>query len=229
MIIFDNVTKVYKTGARPALDRVSLEVSKGELVFLVGESGSGKSTCLHLLLRQEKATSGQVRLFGKDISKLSSRKVPKIRRQLGCVFQDFRLLPDISVQDNVALAIQVIGESRQKVKQAVGEALELVGLEGKGRRLPTELSGGEQQRVAVARAMVNKPALLLADEPTGNLDPKKSLSIMSLLERINRTGTTIIMATHDSSLVDQFRMRVIELSDGQVVRDDAQGVYGGGK
>lgn len=229
MIIFDNVTKVYKTGARPALDRVSLEVDEGELVFLVGESGSGKSTCLHLLLRQEKATSGKVWLFGKDLSKMSSRKVPKLRRKLGCVFQDFRLLPDISVQDNVALALKVIGESRHKVKTAVGEALELVGLEGKGRRLPSELSGGEQQRVAVARAMVNKPALLLADEPTGNLDPKKSLSIMSLLERINRTGTTIIMATHASSLVDQFRKRVIELSDGQVVRDDAQGVYGGGK
>lgn len=229
MIIFDNVTKVYKKGARPALDRVSLEVEKGEFVFIVGQSGSGKSTLLRILLREENITSGSIKVLGKDVGTMSKWRVPRIRRQIGCVFQDFRLLPDLNVFDNVALAMQVIGESRRKIKLEVPLVLEMVGLEGRSKRLPRELSGGEQQRVAIARAMVNKPQLLMADEPTGNLDPKRSLGIMGLLDRINRSGTTVIMATHADTIVDQMRRRVIEIADGQVVRDDSHGVYGGGK
>ena len=229
MIRFDNVSKVYARGARPALDDVSVEVSRGEFVFLVGASGSGKSTFLRLVLREERPTAGRVFVLGRDLAQVSAWKVPQVRRQIGVVFQDFRLLTNKSVYDNVAIALQVIGKPRHHIQTTVPEVLELVGLEGKERRLPHELSGGEQQRVAIARAFVNRPAILLADEPTGNLDPRTSVGIMRLLDRINRTGTTIVMATHDNAIVDQMRKRVIELVDGVVVRDQDRGVYGAGR
>ena len=226
MIRFDHVTMVYQPGARPALDDVSLEVKRGEFVFLVGKSGSGKSTFLQLTMREIRATSGTVWVLGHDVGKLSRWSVPKLRRQVGTVFQDFRLLPSKSVYENVALAMQVIGKPRHAIETQVPEVLELVGLDGKEKRLPHELSGGEEQRVAIARAMVNRPELLLADEPTGNLDPDTSLGIMRLLDRINRNGTTVVMATHDAAIVNQMRMRVIELHDGTVARDQDSGVYG---
>lgn len=229
MIRFDKVSKVYARGARPALDEVSVEVERGEFVFLVGASGSGKSTFLRLVLREERPTSGQVFALGRDLSQVSNFKVPHLRRQIGVVFQDFRLLTNKSVYDNVAIALQVIGKPRHHIQTTVPEVLEMVGLEGKEKRLPHELSGGEQQRVAIARAFVNRPSILLADEPTGNLDPKTSIGIMRLLDRINRTGTTIVMATHDDEIVDQMRKRVIELVDGVVVRDQDRGVYGAGR
>jgi cell division transport system ATP-binding protein len=226
VIRFDEVTKVYPGTQRPALNQVSLEVMKGEFVFLVGTSGSGKSTFLRLALREEKATKGVVRVSGKDVSKLSTWKVPQLRRTLGVVFQDFRLLPNKTVFENVAFALQVIGKPRHAIATTVPEVLELVGLAGKEQRFPHELSGGEQQRVAIARAFVNRPAILLADEPTGNLDPTTSIGIMRLLDRINKTGTTIVMATHDTEIVDSMRKRVIELQDGRKVRDQDRGVYG---
>ncbi|MGC0273905.1 cell division ATP-binding protein FtsE [Pseudactinotalea sp. Z1739] len=226
MIRFQKVSKVYARGARPALDRIELEVERGEFLFLVGASGSGKSTFLRLVLREERPTSGKVFVAGRDLSKISQWKVPHLRRTIGTVFQDFRLLQSKTVFENVALALQVIGKPRHHVMSTVPETLELVGLAGKERRLPAELSGGEQQRVAIARAFVNRPAILLADEPTGNLDPSTSVGIMRLLDRINRTGTTIVMATHDDEIVDQMRKRVVELVDGQMVRDQARGVYG---
>jgi cell division transport system ATP-binding protein len=226
VIRFDEVTKVYPGTQRPALDKVSLEVTKGEFVFLVGASGSGKSTFLRLVLKEERATKGVVRVSGKDVAKLSSWKVPQLRRTIGVVFQDFRLLPNKTVFDNVAFALQVIGKPRRAILQTVPEVLELVGLSGKEHRFPHELSGGEQQRVAVARAFVNRPAILLADEPTGNLDPATSAGIMRLLDRINKTGTTIVMATHDTEIVDSMRKRVVELQDGKKIRDHDQGVYG---
>ncbi len=227
MIRFENVTKVYARGAAPALDDVSLEIEREEFVFLVGKSGSGKSTFLQLTLREQRATKGEVWVLGRDLTKLSQWRVPKLRRQVGTVFQDFRLLPQKSVYENVALAMQVIGKPRHSIAAAVPEVIEMVGLQGKEERLPSELSGGEEQRVAIARAMVNRPPLLLADEPTGNLDPETSLGIMRLLDRINRSGTTVVMATHDSKIVDQMRKRVIELEDGRVIRDQNRGVYGG--
>ena len=226
MIRFDEVTKVYSGTQRPALNQVSLEVTKGEFVFLVGASGSGKSTFLRLALREEKASQGVVRVSGKDVAKLSSWKVPQLRRTIGVVFQDFRLLPNKTVFENVAFALQVIGKPRHAISHTVPEVLDLVGLEGKEHRFPHELSGGEQQRVAIARAFVNRPSILLADEPTGNLDPTTSGGIMRLLDRINKTGTTIVMATHDSELVDSMRKRVIELQDGKKIRDQDRGVYG---
>jgi cell division transport system ATP-binding protein len=226
VIRFENVTKVYKGTSRPALDAMSLEVVKGEFVFLVGASGSGKSTFLRLVLREERATSGLVHVAGKDVARLASWKVPQLRRQIGVVFQDFRLLPNKTVFENVAFALQVIGKPRHAIAHTVPEVLDLVGLAGKDRRFPHELSGGEQQRVAVARAFVNRPSILLADEPTGNLDPATSVGIMRLLDRINRTGTTIVMATHDDEIVDQMRKRVCELEDGRLVRDQDRGVYG---
>jgi cell division transport system ATP-binding protein len=226
VIRFDNVTKVYPQTSRPALDNVSLEVSKGEFVFLVGASGSGKSTCLRLVLKEDKPTKGAVHVAGKDVARLSSWKIPHLRRQIGVVFQDFRLLPNKTVFENVAFALQVIGKPRHAIAHTVPEVLDLVGLAGKERRFPNELSGGEQQRVAIARAFVNRPAILLADEPTGNLDPTTSVGIMRLLDRINRTGTTILMATHDDEIVDQMRKRVVELEDGKLVRDQDRGVYG---
>jgi cell division transport system ATP-binding protein len=226
VIRFSDVTKVYPSQVRPALDTVTLEIDKGEFVFLVGASGSGKSTFLRLLLKEERPTAGQVEVLGKDLSKLSNWKVPQLRRQMGTVFQDFRLLPNKTVFENVAFALQVIGRPDSTIKQVVPEVLELVGLEGKEFRMPGELSGGEQQRVAIARAFVNRPLLLIADEPTGNLDPSTSVGIMKLLDRINRTGTTVIMATHDAAIVDQMRKRVIELEQGHLVRDQKRGVYG---
>jgi cell division transport system ATP-binding protein len=226
MIRFEDVTKVYTRGARPALDRVTVDVERGEFVFLVGASGSGKSTFLHLVLREERPTGGSVFVAGRDLSNLSSWKVPQLRRQIGVVFQDFRLLPNKSVFENVAFAMQVIGEPRHTIRTRVPEVLELVGLDGKEKRRPDELSGGEQQRVAIARAMVNRPQILLADEPTGNLDPTTSLGITRLLDRINRNGTTVMMATHDDEMVDELRKRVIELKMGEVVRDESRGVYG---
>lgn len=229
MIRFEDVTKVYSKGARPALDNVSLEIGREEFVFLVGKSGSGKSTFLQLVLREQRSSSGNVWVLGQELSRLSNWRVPKLRRQVGTVFQDFRLLQSKSVYENIALAMEVIGKPRYAIRTAVPEVLELVGLQGKEKRLPSELSGGEEQRVAIARAMVNRPALLLADEPTGNLDPETSLGIMRLLDRINRSGTTVVMATHDSKIVDQLRKRVIELEDGQVIRDQDRGVYGGAR
>jgi len=228
VIRLEHVSKTYRTSARPALDDVTLEIDEGEFVFLVGSSGSGKSTFLRLLLKEEQPTHGTVRVAGKELGKLSNWKVPALRRSIGCVFQDFRLLPNKTVFQNVAFALEVIGKPRHVVDKVVPEVLELVGLEGKALRMPHELSGGEQQRVAVARAFVNRPALLLADEPTGNLDPGTSVGIMKLLDRINRTGTTVIMATHDAAIVDSMRRRVVELDDGRVVRDQARGVYGSG-
>ena len=226
MIKFENVTKVYSKSDRPALDNISLEVDKGEFVFLVGLSGSGKSTFLRLVLREEKPTSGKIHVAGKDLTTLSNWKVPELRRQVGTVFQDFRLLPNKTVSENVAFTLHVLGFSRKEIAREVPEVLELVGLEDKGDRKPGERSGGEQQRVAIARAYVSNPAILIADEPTGNLDPATSVGIMKLLDRINREGTTVVMATHDAGIVDQMRKRVIELDAGHIVRDQARGVYG---
>ena len=226
MIRFDNVTKLYPSQTRPAVDDITLEIEKGEFVFLVGASGSGKSTLLRLMLREERPTAGSVHVLGKDLNRLSSWKVPALRRQMGTVFQDFRLLPNKSVFENVAFALEVIGKPRHTIATVVPEVLELVGLAGKEGRRPDELSGGEQQRVAIARAFANRPMLLIADEPTGNLDPSTSVGIMRLLDRINRTGTTVVMATHDAAIVDQMRKRVIELEGGNLVRDQSRGVYG---
>jgi cell division transport system ATP-binding protein len=226
VIRLDNVTKLYPTQTRPALQDVSVEIGKGEFVFLVGQSGSGKSTFLRLVLKEERATKGQVFVAGKDLARLSSWKVPALRRQVGTVFQDFRLLNNKTVTENVAFALEVIGRPRTQIRKVVPEVLELVGLKGKENRRPDELSGGEQQRVAIARAFVNRPMILIADEPTGNLDPQTSVGIMRLLDRINRTGTTVVMATHDDDIVDQMRKRVIELDSGRIVRDQSRGVYG---
>jgi cell division transport system ATP-binding protein len=226
VIRFDNVTKLYPNQNNAALHDLTLEVEKGEFVFLVGPSGSGKSTFLRLVLKEERPTSGRIRVAGKDLHRLSNWKVPQLRRRIGTVFQDFRLLPNKTVFENIAFALQVIGKSRRQIHRDVPAVIELVGLGGKEDRLPDQLSGGEQQRVAVARAFVNRPLILLADEPTGNLDPATSVGIMKLLDRINRTGTTVVMATHDQSIVDQMRKRVIELDQGHLVRDQSRGVYG---
>jgi cell division transport system ATP-binding protein len=229
VIRLERVTKLYRTSTRPALDRVSVSVDKGEFVFLIGPSGSGKSTFLRLLLREDVPTRGNIFVSDLNVAKLPRRRVPRLRQRIGCVFQDFRLLPNKTVGGNVAFALEVIGKAPATIKKVVPEVLELVGLEGKADRLPHELSGGEQQRVAIARAFVNRPLVLLADEPTGNLDPDTSQDIMLLLERINRTGTTVVMATHDHSIVDSMRRRVVELDLGQVVRDESRGVYGVGR
>ncbi|MEI6120800.1 MAG: cell division ATP-binding protein FtsE [Actinomycetes bacterium] len=226
MIRFENVTKLYPKQEKPALDKVSLDIEKGEFVFLVGLSGSGKSTFLRLCLREEMPTSGTIIVAGKDLGSLSAHKVPELRRQVGTVFQDFRLLPNKTVFENVAFTLHVLGFTQKEINREVPEVLELVGLEEKADRKPSELSGGEQQRVAIARAYVSRPMILIADEPTGNLDPATSVGIMKLLDRINREGTTVVMATHDSGIVDQMRKRVIELDGGQVVRDQVRGVYG---
>ncbi len=226
VITFENVTSTYAGHTRPALSAVNAEIGAGEFVFLVGESGSGKSTFLRLVIREIRATRGHVYVHDKDVGKLPGWRIPALRRQVGTVFQDFRLLPDKTVAQNVAFALQVIGKPRKHIAQVVPETLELVGLAGKEKRLPDELSGGEQQRVAIARAFVNRPSILVADEPTGNLDPHTSIGIMKLLDRINRTGTTVVMATHDVGVVDQMRKRVIELDRGLVVRDQTRGVYG---
>ena len=226
MIRFDSVTKQYSGTNRPALNSISLEVLRGEFVFLVGASGSGKSSCLRLVLKEEKPSKGSIHVLGQDLGRISSRKVPYFRRNIGVVFQDFRLLNNKSVYENVAFSLQVIGKSRGFIQEAVPDVLNMVGLAGKGSRLPHELSGGEQQRVAIARAVVNKPQILLADEPTGNLDPVTSAGIMAVLERINAGGTTVLMATHEAAIVDQMQRRVIELVNGQMVRDERHGGYG---
>ena len=226
MIRFTTVTKKYRGSTRPALDGVDFEIQKGEFVFLVGASGSGKSSCLRLMIKEDKPNSGSIHVLGQDLGTISSRKVPYFRRNLGVVFQDFRLLPNKTVFDNVAFTLQVIGKSRGFIQEAVPDVLKMVGLAGKSQRYPHELSGGEQQRVAIARAIVNKPALLLADEPTGNLDPATSAGIMALLERINAGGTTVVMATHAADFVDRMQKRVIELVAGQIVRDERESGYG---
>ena len=226
MIRFENVSKIYPRSARPALDDVTVGIERGEFVFVVGPSGSGKSTILRLALREEAPSEGTVLVAGHDLGTMAGRQVPRLRREMGAVFQDFRLLPNKTVHENVAYALQVIGKPGHVIRQLVPETLEMVGLGGKEKRLPHELSGGEQQRVAIARAFVNKPAILLCDEPTGNLDPTISLDIVQLLDRIHRGGTTVVMATHDVDIVDQLRKRVVELKDGEMVRDESRGVYG---
>ena len=225
MISISNVSKQYKGSARPALNNVSLEVAKGDFVFLVGASGSGKSSLMRLMLREDVPTKGSVHVLGENLVGIPSRRVPFFRRRLGVVFQDFRLLPNKTVAQNVAFSLEVIGKSQGFIQEAIPEVLRLVGLDGKADRLPSELSGGEQQRVALARAIVNKPALLLADEPTGNLDPSTSQDIMALIERINLAGTTVIMATHDRGIVDRLKKRVVELKDGEIIRDQVGGSY----
>ena len=226
MINFDNVSKQYKNSNTPALDDINLNIEQGDFVFLVGQSGSGKSSLLRLLLKEEKPTSGTVTVDGINVAKLPNRKVPAFRRTMGIVFQDFRLLPGKTVFDNVAFGMEVIGKSKKEIQQRIPALLDLVGLEEKAHRLPSELSGGEQQRVALARAFVNQPKLLLADEPTGNLDPSTSVGIMKLLDRINRTGTTVVMATHDVAIVDQMRKRIVQMENGKIIRDQERGMYG---
>jgi cell division transport system ATP-binding protein len=224
MIKLENVTKSYKNSV-VALKGASADIEKGEFVFLVGPSGSGKSTFIRLLTKEEQPEGGHIYVAGKDIAQLSKWKVPYLRRNIGCVYQDFKLLSTKTVSENVAFALDAIGRPRHVVKTQVPTILELVGLKEKAGRFPNELSGGEQQRVSIARAFVNRPLILLADEPTGNLDPATSVGIMRLLDRINRTGTTVVMATHDSSIVNTMRRRVIELDRGEIVRDQARGVY----
>ena len=224
MIKLENVTKVYK-GDVVAVRDATIDIAKGEFVFLVGQSGSGKSTFIRLLNREESPDHGTIFFAGKDISSLGSWKVPYLRRNIGYIFQDFKLLPKKTVAENVAFALEVIGKPRHVIRKQVPAILELVGLADKVDNFPQELSGGEQQRVSIARAFVNRPLILLADEPTGNLDPQTSVGIMKLLDRINRTGTTVVMATHDRGIVDTMRRRVIELDRGAVVRDQARGVY----
>ena len=227
MIRFENVDKVYK-GSVAALRGITVDVGKGEFLFLVGPSGSGKSTFLRLLLREEYPTGGRIVVAGRDISRLSHWKVPQLRRNIGCIFQDFKLLPTRTVYENVAFAMEVIGRPRNVIRTQVPQVLDLVGLAKKAGRFPNELSGGEQQRVSIARAFVNRPLILLADEPTGNLDPATTVGIMRILDRINRTGTTVVMATHDQRIVDAMRRRVVELDHGMMMRDDTRGVYGVG-
>jgi len=226
MIKFENVTMAYRKDGNPALNDVSFEIADGEFVFLVGQSGAGKSTILRLLIREERAQDGTVLIDDINIGMLPEKEVPKLRRNIGMVFQDFRLLPEKTVSENVAFALQVLNKSPNEIKQTVPAVLDLVGLLDKANRRPEQLSGGEQQRVAIARALVNRPAILMADEPTGNLDPDTSVEIMQLLDQINKAGTTVIMATHDAGIVDQMRKRVIEITGGAIIRDQAQGVYG---
>jgi cell division transport system ATP-binding protein len=227
MIKTKDLVKEFKGGIR-ALDGITLGIEKGEFVFVVGPSGSGKSTFMKLLTKEEEPTGGEVFVAGKDLSSLPRWRVPYLRRNVGCVFQDFKLLPNKTVFENVAFALEVIGRPKALVQRQVPQILELVGLGEKLDRFPDELSGGEQQRVSIARAFVNRPLILIADEPTGNLDPTTSVGIMRLLDRINRTGTTVVMATHDHAIVDSMRRRVVELESGQVVRDQSRGIYGVG-
>jgi cell division transport system ATP-binding protein len=224
MISLQHVTKTYRNGVT-ALEDVSLDIEKGEFVFIVGQSGSGKSTTIRLLLKEEEPTQGDVYVAGKNLAKISSFKVPYLRRNIGTVFQDYKLLSDKTVFENVAFGLEVIGKPKSIIDQRVPEILEYVGLGDKLNNFPDELSGGEQQRVSIARACVNRPLVLLADEPTGNLDPNTSVDIMRLLDKVNRIGTTVVMATHDQAIVDAMRKRVIELDKGQVIRDQARGVY----
>ena len=224
VVEFKDVTKVYDGGA-VGLDRASLRIGRGEFVFLVGATGCGKSTCIRLLLKELEASKGDILIAGRTLSDIPRSKVPYLRRNIGVVFQDYKLLPNRTVYDNVAYSLQVIGESRQEIRRKVPDILRLVGLSTKLHNFPDELSGGEQQRVSIARAFVNHPPLLLADEPTGNLDPETSIGIMQLIYRINRTGTTVIVATHDHSMVDKMRRRVVELQEGRIIRDEVSGLY----
>jgi cell division transport system ATP-binding protein len=221
---FEDVSKVYDGGS-VGLEHASMKIGRGEFVFLVGATGCGKSTCIRLLQKELEATAGEIRIAGKQLSDMPRSRVPQLRRNIGVVFQDYKLLPNRTIYDNVAYSLQVIGEPRAEIRRKVPDILRLVGLSTKLHSYPDELSGGEQQRVSIARAFVNHPPLLLADEPTGNLDPETSIGIMQLLYRINRTGTTVIVATHDKAMVDRMRRRVIELSGGHVIRDEATGSY----
>ena len=225
MIRLTNVTKIYQQNKVVALENVSLEIERGEFVFLVGTSGSGKSTLMKLLMREELATSGEIFVDGKNVVKLQQKEVPYLRRNLGVIFQDFRLLEDRTVYENVAFAMQVIEAPKQLMKKSVGAVLDIVGLTDKQKHFPSQLSGGERQRVAIARAIVNDPKIVIADEPTGNLDPETSWDIMDIFQRINATGTTIMMATHDKNIVDKMFRRVIELEKGHIVRDEIREAY----
>lgn len=227
VITFDHVTKVYQAQPnKPSLHDISLQIYAGEFVFLVGHSGSGKSTFIKLITRELKPSSGHIYVADEDLTTMRDWRVPYLRRNIGCVFQDFKLLPNKTVFENVSFALEVIGKSRHVIKTQVPEVLRLVGLQDKLNKRPDQLSGGEQQRVSIARAIVNRPPLLVCDEPTGNLDPQTSRGIMDLLERINRTGTTVLVATHDREMVDNMRRRVIALDNGQLTRDQDRGVYG---
>jgi cell division transport system ATP-binding protein len=226
MISISQVSKQYKGAPRAALEEITLEIDKGEFVFLVGASGSGKSSLMRMILREDIPSSGSIHVLGENLIGIPNRRVPQFRRKLGVVFQDFRLLPNKTAAQNVAFSLEVIGKSSGFIAEAVPDVLRLVGLEDKANSLPSELSGGEQQRIALARAIVNKPAILLADEPTGNLDPTTSMDIMALLDRINLAGTTIVMATHDRGIVDRGQKRVIELSQGKIIRDARGASYG---
>ena len=226
MITFENVSKVYPTSTRPALDNVSFEIEDGEFVFLIGPSGSGKSTFLQLMVRETNVSSGDIYFGDFHVNTLKGREVNSLRQSIGYVFQDFRLLPKLNVYDNVAFALEVIGKRKARIAKQVPEVLDMVGLGAKQHRMPHELSGGEQQRVAIARAFVNRPKLLLADEPTGNLDPSTAAEIMALLTKINRRGTTVVMSTHNARAVNEARQRVIELRNGTLVRDEKNAMYG---
>lgn len=226
MITFENVSKVYPTSTRPALDNVSFEIEDGEFVFLIGPSGSGKSTFLQLMVRETNVSSGDIYFGDFHVNSLKGREVNSLRQSIGYVFQDFRLLPKLNVYDNVAFALEVIGKRKARIAKQVPEVLDMVGLGAKQHRMPHELSGGEQQRVAIARAFVNRPKLLLADEPTGNLDPSTAAEIMALLTKINRRGTTVVMSTHNARAVNEARQRVIELHNGTLVRDEKNAMYG---
>jgi len=219
-----DVSRVYDNGT-VAVEGASLKIGRGEFVFLVGPTGCGKSTCIRMLMKELEASSGEILIAGKKLSEVDRSKVPYLRRNIGTVFQDYKLLPNRTVYDNVAYALQVIGEPREEIRRKVPDIIRLVGLSTKLHNFPDELSGGEQQRVSIARAFVNHPPLLLADEPTGNLDPETSIGIMQLIYRINRTGTTVVVATHDKEMVDKMRRRVIELRDGRIIRDEQSGMY----
>ena len=225
MILLSNVSKIYPNGST-ALDDISFFIERGEFVFIVGPSGSGKSTLIKLLMHEEVATSGQVIINNDDVALLKRREIPYLRRSMGVVFQDFRLLPKKTVFENVAFAMDIIGASRKEIRKQVPNVLSLVGLSHKAKSYPDELSGGEQQRVALARALVNNPAFLIADEPTGNLNPKAAMEIMELLDDINKRGTTVIMATHAKEIVDRMKKRVIAIEDGKIARDETRGGYG---
>ncbi len=224
MIKFRNVIKEYKNG-KQALSGVTIDIKKGDFAFLVGSSGAGKSTFIKLLLKEQEASSGSILIDGQDITRISKRKIPILRRNMGVVFQDFRLLPNKTVYENVAFAMEITGQKSKDIRRKVPFTLGMVGLSSKAKSYPGELSGGEQQRVSIARAIINKPSLLIADEPTGNLDPKNAWEIMRLLKDINRRGTTVLVATHAQELVDEMKQRVIQLDDGNVIRDEERGSY----